>query len=189
MATLVNLQALPEDHELVQWARNDPEVAELLQYMLSSVIKRGYSRPSQIATDKSLKFDEIVQSLIKNYPLISSLDYSGNGHHPKVSYLLSSKRLKLMHPQIKDSLIKNAIYGEQRLDPENSYLGFVTKQTVHKIGRMLGVVQFEDIVQLFNDDEIDKNYVYQTKTEFLGIRDLYIGASQNGYAVITDLST
>lgn len=203
MGVEVNLQAVPEDHDLVAWARNSRSVRDSLPYLTTHhrIWKTtGRITPPKFATDESRKYDAMILALVEDYPILLNLTCSPDKKHDILHYLLSENRRKLSGSCCfsRDSNISKVLYGEEPLCEEDQYFGISSTRTTNNLADWLLSIKLDEYASNLDYEIMKQHGVYKisptTTLNVLGeafneIRDLYVGSSHNNMAVLAQITT
>lgn len=199
MGKEAQFQALPEDCDLMLVARQDREIAELIQFF------NGYATQNirhESDNSKQVKFHELVESVMKQRPQLKDrYFYAGARTYDAIVYLLSPAN-RTGEFQNNMPLIHQAIYGQERLHPEatatqGSPIGLVRTDTVKVIADYLAQITVETLHEHYDDVQMFKAGVYKMWpgsgeerfrviwAEFEAMRQFYQVTAAHDEAVIT----
>jgi|GEM_PF-1600164 len=165
MGRELNLQAIPEESELIQIARQDVEVAEMLSQVGS--VFEGKNLFSRYKDEASRVIDEKAQEILKQKPYIGKRKYYDVGRqYDVINYLLCEKRRLNSALGFQYSPIHVAIYGNKQIHPEiESSLGFditlVTADYVPTIVTFIKGVSFKEFKQFWHPATMEEVGVYK----------------------------
>jgi hypothetical protein len=200
MGTEARFQAMPEDCELMRAARQDREIAELIEFFESYAT--GDDDDFRRKNDpKFVEFMELVQQTVGDYPdLAERYFYAGARTYDAIVYLLSPARRAGQFQNTSD-LIYQAMYGEERLHPtaiatQGHPIGLVKTDSVKVITDYLNQVTIEQFGEFYDAKRMYEQAVYKMHStdnehrflaiweEFEGMRDVYRAAADHDEAVI-----
>jgi hypothetical protein len=194
-------QAMPEDCELFIAARQDREIAEMMQFFNNYSERDVTGQPEQYrGGPKSYEFHFKARKVAIETPgLRDRYFYAGGRTFDAIVYLLSPARRAT--PREKDtSLIHQAFYGQEPLYPEaiavqGIPIGLVPSAGVVQIADYLGTISREILHEQYGTEHIKNAGIYKSAVgedrfqviwdEFVGMRDVYQAAAEHNEAVIT----
>src|ERR1700753_2114848 len=116
MGVEATFQAMPENCELFIAARQDRDIAELMQFFETYASQENLLRFKE--DPKRLEFHTKARKVVSDSPgLLKRYFYAGSRTFDAIVYLLSPIRRSVTH-QKDTSLIYQAIYGQEPLHPE-----------------------------------------------------------------------
>lgn len=195
MGVEAKFQAIPEDCELLKHAREDREIAEMMQFFDMFAKDEGHPE-----TPLETYFDQSVKELIQLHPgLDKRYFYAGSRTYDAIVYLLSPQRRQEETFESDQSHIKKAIWGSEHLHPEAHAtqgipIGFVPTKEVKVIADFLDSVTYELLHEHYHPA---KMRVYKMRpddgesrfqviwAEFEGMRNVYREATAHNEAMIT----
>jgi hypothetical protein len=198
MGVEARFQAIPEDCELLKYARHEYDIAEMMEFFNHYANKetRREFFPSQIAP-----FVEYVDALVSTNPTLPErYFYAGGRNWDKILYLLSPARRAGEYTN-DQSLIYKALKGCERLHPDANAtqghpIGFVPARDVLLIATYLDSVTYDQLhehyspilmvemsVYKMHETADDKNFppIWE---EFTGMRDIYRSTANHNEAMI-----
>jgi hypothetical protein len=197
MGTEARFQAMPEDCDLMLAARQDREIAEMIQFF--KAYAAGGDMPGN--DPKFIEFLDLVQKVVRDYPdLKDRYFYAGARTYDAIVYLLSPVR-RAGQFQNNSDLIYQATYGEEPLHStatatQGHPIGLVKTDSVKIIADFLDMVTIEQLGEFYDAKQMYEQGVYKMDPsdnerrfltiweEFEGMRDVYRAAADHDEAVI-----
>ncbi len=201
MGIETELQAIPENCELLDRAKSDPEFGDQLPHLPSWYHRGSPSLPDYKDFPAERDFWEMAVELARRHPGLERRNAYLDRWYDKLHFVLSAKR-RGEAAESNDELWESAIKGEFVLaDHITSCQGFpvryVTAKQVTKIAVAVEHLQFSDLVVNIDCQRMDEMSVYKSCSDdspaeeakflseyFTAFRDFYLDAAAHEEAAL-----